>query len=236
MQDEPTSEVDANDEAAVKRNPLLLFLREIAIVVSVAVVISFLVKTFLAQPFWIPSGSMNDTLIRGDRVVVSKLTPGPFDLDRGDVIVFEDPGGWLPQVPQDRGPLLKGLEFVGLYPAGDNHLIKRVIGLPGDKVACCDKQGRMTVNGVPIEEPYLHRGDGPSDQKFSITVPAGKVWVMGDHRSNSSDSRFHDNGTGKTGSVPIDKVTGRARTVVWPLDRWDWLDDQKKTFEKVGAS
>lgn len=218
-----------------KRNGLVSLLRELAIVVSVALVISFLVKTFLAQPFWIPSGSMNDTLIRGDRVIVSKLTPGPFDLKRGDVVVFEDPGGWLPTVQNDRGPVLKGLEFVGLYPAGDNHLIKRVIGLPGDTVVCCDKKKRITVNGTPISESYLHEGDQPSSQKFKATVPAGKVWVMGDHRSDSSDSRFHDDGTGKTGSVPIDHITGRAKATVWPFDRMRWLSGQGSTFDKVSA-
>lgn len=218
-----------------RRSGLVNLLRELAIVVSVALVISFLVKTFLAQPFWIPSGSMNDTLIRGDRVIVSKLTPSPVDLNRGDVIVFEDPGGWLPPVPQDRGPVLKGLEFVGLYPAGDNHLIKRVIGMPGDKVVCCDDEKRLTVNGTPLDEPYLHEGDQPSSRKFSITVPADKVWVMGDHRSDSSDSRFHDDGTGKSGSVPIDKITGRALVTVWPFDRLGWLSDHGSTFEKVEA-
>lgn len=230
----PTETVD-DDEGSERRGGLVGFLRETAIVITVALVISFLVKTFLAQPFWIPSGSMNDTLIRGDRVIVSKLTPGPIDLDRGDIVVFEDPGGWLPTEPTERGPLLKGLEFVGLYPAGDNHLIKRVIGLPGDKVVCCDSKKRLTVNGTPLNEPYLHQGDGPSATKFSITVPSDKVWVMGDHRSDSSDSRFHDDGSGRSGSVPIDNITGRAVMTVWPLDRIGWLGNYSSTFDKVGA-
>lgn len=237
--DRPDTEAEDSpgpeESVAVRRSGPVAFLREIAIVVSVALVISFLVKTFLAQPFWIPSGSMNDTLIEGDRVIVSKLTPGPFDVKRGDIVVFEDPGGWLPPLPDDRGPVKKGLEFVGLYPAGDNHLIKRVIGMPGDTIKCCDAKGRLTVNGTPVTEPYVRDGDKPSEQEFTITVPDGKVWVMGDHRSNSSDSRFHDDGTGATGSVPMENITGRAMVTVWPFDRLDWLDSEESTFSEVGA-
>nr|WP_289233072.1 signal peptidase I [Barrientosiimonas endolithica] len=187
----------------------------------------------MAQPFWIPSGSMNQTLIEGDRVVVSKLTPGPFDLNRGDVVVFEDPGGWLQTQTPERGPVATALEFVGLYPAGDNHLIKRVIGMPGDRVVCCDRQQRLTVNGTPLTEPYVQPGDNPSDLRFDVRVPAGRVWVMGDHRSDSSDSRYHDDGTGRAGSVPIDKITGRAVVIVWPVGRMGWLSDYSSTFDKV---
>ncbi|TWP35617.1 signal peptidase I [Leekyejoonella antrihumi] len=212
---------------------LAAFGRELTVVVVVALVLSLLIKTFLLQPFWIPSGSMNNTLIYGDRVVVSKLTPGPFELQRGDVIVFTDPGGWLDEPPTHPGPVVKALEFVGLYPAGDNHLIKRLIGLPGDHVKCCTKQGLVTVNGVAIHEPYLKPGDPPSMTKFNITVPPGKVWVMGDNRSNSGDSRYHDDGTGRTGSVPEKDITGRAVAIVWPLDRMSWLSNYSTTFDKV---
>lgn len=231
--EEPVEEPQAEEEEKLKHGRTFHLVRELAIVAGIALTLSLVVKTFLMQPFWIPSGSMNNTLVRGDRVIVSKLTPGPFDLKRGDVVVFEDPDGWLQEQAPEPGPLLRGLEFVGLYPAGDNHLIKRLIGLPGDHVVCCDKDGRLTVNGVPLDEPYVFEGDKPSEAKFDITVPEGRIWVMGDHRSDSSDSRFHDDGTGATGSVPEANVTGRAVALVWPLGRMDWLSDYPATFDKV---
>jgi signal peptidase I len=216
---------------------LFLMLREIILVVVVAVGLSLLVKVFLVQAFFIPSPSMESTLVRGDRVVVSKLTPGPFDLRRGDVVVFSDPGGWLPtttRAPEGRirDGIRSGLTFVGLLPAdSDEHLIKRLIGLPGDKVVCCDKQSRVTVNGVPIDEPYVHAGDDPSNDPFSVTVPAGKLWMMGDHRSVSEDSRYHPALDG--GFVPIEKVVGRAFATVWPLDRATLLRNPTSTFAEV---
>ena len=230
------------------RHRILDLLRETVLVLVLALVLSSLVKTFLIQPFWIPSDSMNDTLVRDDRVVVSKLTPGPFQLTRGDVVVFEDPGHWLGDlvpVPKENGlgqKLKDGLAWVGVLPSQeDNHLIKRVIGLPGDHVACCATDGRVEVNGTPVTEPYLFPGDKPSTIPFDIRVPEGKVWVMGDHRSNSRDSRYNDTDpdepggapglpgdnpggdtkdhTGYYGSVPIDRVVGKAVAIVWPLGR-----------------
>ncbi len=213
----------------------IVAIREIVVVVVVAMLLSLLLKTFLVQPFWIPSASMEPTLVPGDRVVVSKLTPGAFDLHRGDVVVFEDPNHWLGPAPAvaHPGSVRKALEFVGLYPAGDNHLIKRIIGMPGDRVKCCDKGGRLTINGQPIAESYIAAGAKPSDMKFDVTVPKGNVWVMGDNRGDSSDSRFHDDGTGKTGSVPIADITGKADAVLWPLDRITWLSNHSATFAKV---
>ncbi|WP_353950630.1 signal peptidase I [Knoellia sp. S7-12] len=218
-------------------------IREFVVVVAMALALSFVVKTWLIQAFYIPSGSMEDTLILNDRVVVNKLVPGVVDLQRGDVVVFEDPGEWLSSIPEvSHGPVRDGVErvlsFVGLLPnTSDNHLIKRVIGLPGDKIVCCDAQGRLTVNGVPITEPYIKPGDVPSSITFDITVPEGKVWVMGDHRSDSEDSRFHDpDGTGAEGSVPIDHITGRAVAIVWPFDRGGWLGRPESTFGKVPAA
>jgi signal peptidase I len=214
--------------------------REVVVVVVMALVLSFVVKTWLLQAFFIPSGSMEDTLLVGDRVIVSKLTPGPVDLKHGDVVVFQDPGGWLEVTPPvERGGLTgaihDGLVFVGLLPAeSEDHLIKRVIGLPGDHVVCCSENRKLMVNGVEITEPYLKPGDVPSSLTFDITVPAGHVWVMGDHRSDSEDSRFHDpSGTGSDGSVPIDDITGRAVAVVWPLGRAGWLSDHEETFADV---
>lgn len=214
--------------------------REVVIVVAMALALSFVVKTWLLQAFYIPSGSMEDTLLVGDRVVVSKLTPGPVDLQRGDVVVFEDPGGWLEVAPPIEragvsGALHSALTFVGLLPAeSEDHLIKRVIGLPGDQVACCTTGKRLTVNGVEVTESYLKPGDQPSSVPFDITVPDGQVWVMGDHRSDSEDSRFHDpSGKGREGAVPIASITGRAIATVWPLSRADWLSDHPEVFAAV---
>jgi signal peptidase I len=217
--------------------------REFAIVVGLALVLSFIVKTWLLQAFYIPSGSMEDTLVLNDRVIVSKLTPGPFALKRGDIIVFADPGGWLePTPPQPHGRLSTvvrdGLTFIGLLPDNsENHLIKRVIGLPGDHVVCCDEGGRITINGAAIKEPYLKPGDSASDQDFDITVPAGRVWVMGDHRSNSADSRAHDapDNDGSKGSVDESLIVGRAVALVWPLDHFTILTNPSETFAKVPA-
>jgi signal peptidase I len=217
-------------------------LRESVIVIAMALLLSLIVKTWLMQAFYIPSESMETTLMVGDRVIVNKLVPSPVSVRRGDVIVFEDPDHWLPApIPVERSPITRALNgaltFVGLLPSDEgNHLIKRVIGLPGDKVACCDASKRLLVNGVPLNEPYLFPGDVPSQELFTITVPREKVWVMGDHRSNSADSRPHDeNSGGIKGSVPESLIVGRAITVVWPLDHWAWLANPSQTFAKVPA-
>lgn len=225
---------------------LLLFLKEVVIVVVLAVVLSLIAKTWLVQSFWIPSASMNTTLVRDDRVIVSKLTPGPFTLGHGDIVVFEDPGGWLDPdvVPAEQtgitATINQGLTWVGLLPEDKgNHLIKRVIGLPGDRVECCDDDGRLIVNGTSIDEPYVNFGDEPSEIMFDITVPPGKIWVMGDHRSDSRDSRYQPEdgrgGLSESGTVPTDRVVGRAFAVVWPLTNLQWLSEPKATFENVPA-
>ncbi|MGL5828502.1 MAG: signal peptidase I, partial [Angustibacter sp.] len=124
---------------------------------------------------------------------------------------------------------------VGLLPADSNdHLIKRIIGMPGDRVKCCAKDGRITINGVPIDEPYVYQGNQPSMTEFDITVPPGRVWVMGDHRSDSGDSRVHDEGSGgKVGSVPMDSITGKAFALVWPISNITWLGRPEETFKAV---
>lgn len=237
---EQVGRLPARPAAKQRRRPSLL--RELGIVTGVALVLSMLVKTFLVQPFWIPSGSMENTLVRGDRVVVSKLTPGIFDLKRGDVVVFSDDEHWLdtPNVKRSAvaNVIVKPLQFVGLYPEGDDHLIKRLIGLPGDRVSCT-AGGKLTVNGVALDEPYLYPGDGPCTdaagvEDWDIVVPAGKAWVMGDHRGGSADSRAHDQESGgKLGSIPLDSITGRAVAIVWPLGRMDGLGNYSSTFDKV---
>ncbi|HEY3535190.1 MAG TPA: signal peptidase I [Pedococcus sp.] len=215
--------------------------KELAIVIAMALVLSFVVKTWLVQAFYIPSGSMENTLLINDRVIVSKLTPGPFDLERGDIVVFADPGNWLePPAQQPHGKVVSvvrdAMMFVGLLPDNsESHLIKRVIGLPGDHVKCCDEGGRITINGVPVKEPYLMPGDAASESDFDITVPRGRVWVMGDHRSDSADSRFHDGpeNNGTRGAVDERLIVGRAVAIVWPLDRLTWLSNPHDTFAKV---
>ena len=215
------------------------FLRELPGIVITALVISVLIKTFLVQAFYIPSGSMENTLLVNDRVLVSKLTDKSDEVHRGDVVVFGDPGGWLnrPTSTNGSGPvswIRDALVFVGLAPAvGEEDLIKRVIGVGGDEVACCD-QGRVTVNGVPLDEPYLFPEDEPSLDQFSVTVPKDQLWVMGDHRSVSEDSRAHREQPGK-GFVPIDDVVGRAFAIVWPLDRTQLLR-RPATFDKPGLA
>ena len=212
-------------------------LRETAIILVSAIILSLLVKTFLVQAFFIPSQSMHDTLIEHDRILVSKLTPGPFDLRRGDIVVFKDPGGWLPaDAAPDPGPVQgainSALTFIGLYPADANeHLVKRLIGLPGDHVSAV-AGGPVTVNGVEIDEPYLAAGVAPSDIAFDVTVPENSIWVMGDNRSHSSDSRYNTGNPGG-GSVPIDNVVGMAFVTVWPIERMGLLRNPTSTFADV---
>ncbi len=218
----------------------LAAVREAVIVVVAALVLSLLVKTFLVQAFYIPSESMEDTLVEGDRVLVSQLTPGPFDLQRGDVVVFSDPDSWLPPVAEvDRGPVgdavVGALTFVGVLPQNSGqHLIKRVIGLPGDRVVC-DVGGRTTINGVPVDETYLKPGSVPSEIAFDVTVPPGSIWVEGDNRQQSGDSRYHPASPGG-GAVPVDDVVGRAVVTVWPLDRLTWLSRYADVFADVPAA
>jgi signal peptidase I len=201
------------------------FLRELPGIIVTALVISVLIKTFLVQAFYIPSGSMENTLLVNDRVLVNKLVDKPDEIRRGDVVVFRDPGGWLAgpggQPQPDRGVvgwIRSALVFVGLAPAaGEEDLIKRVIGVGGDRVV--GKDGTVSVNGVELEEPYVFTGDPATDQDFAVTVPDGTLWLMGDHRSVSEDSRAHNRQQGVSGFVPVDDVIGRAFTIVWPVDR-----------------
>lgn len=216
-------------------------LRETGIILVSAIVLSLVIKTFFAQAFYIPSGSMENTLLVGDRVMVTKLAPGPFSVHRGDIVVFKDPGGWLdPVIPEPQNAaqraLTATLTFIGLLPQDSGeHLIKRVVGVAGDHVQCCDEQGRLIVNGVAIDEPYIAEGSVPSQVDFDITVPEGSVWVMGDNRQDSEDSRFHQGNPGG-GSVPVDDVVGVAFVTVWPADRLGLLRNPGTTFESVPAA
>jgi signal peptidase I len=225
----------------VKRRRRRSVMKEIPLLVGVAVLIALVLKTFLVQAFVIPSGSMEQTIRIGDRVLVDKLTPW-FGAQprRGDVVVFRDPGGWLQgeQAPAKEDPVVvkqikEGLTFIGLLPSDDEKdLIKRVVGVGGDRVRCCDAQGRVTVNGVPLDEDYLNPGDAPSTIRFDVTVPEGRLWVMGDHRSNSADSRVHrDREYG--GTVSEDQVVGRAVVIAWPFGHWSTLAEPD-TYASVG--
>lgn len=226
--------------AGKKPHPGLSALRETVIVLGSALLISLVIKTFLVQAFFIPSESMEPTMEVGDRVLVSRLVPGPLDLHRGDIVVFVDPGGWLKDSGTPANPVTEALtkagEFVGLLPSNTgSHLIKRVIGMPGDHVVCCNPEGLITVNDVPITEPYLMPGANPSDTAFDVVVPEGHLWVLGDNRDNSGDSRAHMGGPGG-GMVPIDNVVGVAQVRMWPLDRLGVLRNPGATFADVPAS
>ena len=219
-----------------------LFARDLLIIFVIALLASVLIKTFLVRSFFIPSGSMENTLQIDDRILVNQLEPGLIPLTRGDVVVFKDPGGWLPPVAEPtKNPVVAALDWVlqGVGLAADDandHLIKRVIGLPGDHVVCCNALGQMTVNDVPLDESaYLKLPDGVSavsQEPFDITVPANSLWVMGDNRYNSADSRFNQDKPGK-GFVPIGNVVGRAILVTWPIDHWTWLDNHGDVFSGI---
>jgi signal peptidase I len=220
---------------------VILFLRDILVILLAALVISFLIKTFLIRSFFIPSQSMESTLEVGDRVIVSLLTPSLVPLKRGDVVVFTDPGGWLTSENPATTPAQSGwddaLAFVGLTAPNDNdHLIKRVIGLPGDHVECCNAIGQLLVNGAPISEPYimLPAGVTQADKySFSVTVPKGDIWVMGDNRYDSADSAYHEHNHDATPFVPISDVTGTAFVISWPTSRWRWLGNYPLVFQDV---
>ncbi|MGW2560056.1 signal peptidase I [Streptomyces sp. NPDC001514] len=224
----------------VKRRRQRSAVKEIPLLITVALLIALVLKTFLVQAFVIPSGSMEQTIKIDDRVLVDKLTPWfGSKPERGDVVVFKDPGGWLrqEQAPKQDDPVVvkqvkQGLTFIGLLPSDDEQdLIKRVIAVGGDTVKCCDANGKVTVNGVPLNEPYLHPGNEPSKIRFEVKVPAGRLFVMGDHRSNSADSRFHLQEAFR-GTVSEGEVVGRAVFIAWPFDHWSKLE-QRETYASV---
>jgi signal peptidase I len=196
-------------------------LREFPILVIVALAVSLLIKTLLVQFFFIPSGSMENTLQIQDRVAVNKLPFISKSINRGDVVVFRDPANWLPEPYAEAenkvlAKLKEGLVTVGVLPnPAKQYLVKRVIGVAGDHVICCSK-GKLTINGKETNEPYIFAGNKPSEMDFNVTVPEGKIWVMGDHRGSSADSRYHQDDVNH-GFVPVEKVTGRVFAIIWPL-------------------
>jgi signal peptidase I len=228
----------------VKRKRRRSLAREVPLLIVVALTIALVLKTFLLQAFVIPSGSMEQTIRIGDRVLVDKLTPWfGAQPHRGDVVVFKDPGGWLDGEPAPKPDpvVIKQVKevftFIGLLPAsGEQDLIKRVIGVGGDTVSCCDTQGRLTVNGRPLNEPYLYPGNPPSTIRFTVHVPLGRLWVMGDHRSDSADSRYHMDevidGKRTEGTIAQNLVVGRAFVIGWPVGHWRRLKEPS-TFGSV---
>ncbi|MEO7016475.1 MAG: signal peptidase I [Leifsonia sp.] len=240
----PTRSDRVARERSGRRRSTKLFVRDILVIFVVAVLVSFLIKTFVVRSFYIPSASMENTLQINDRIIVNELEPGLVPISHGDVVVFRDPGGWLPpQPPSNENPVAAAIDsaltFIGLSAADSNdHLIKRVIGLPGDHVTCCNALGQISVNGVPLKEPYILIPPGQSKAAtlaFDVTVPQGELWVMGDNRFNSQDSSRNQGLPGK-GFVPIDHVVGRAFVISWPVNRWTSLDNYPGVFAGVESS
>lgn len=195
-------------------------LREFPILVIVALAVSLVIKSFLVQFFYIPTGSMENTLQINDRVAVNKLPFISKSIERGDVVVFRDPSNWLPEPYADNqnkviAKIKDGLVLVGVLPnPAKQYLVKRVIGVAGDNVV--GKDGVVTINGKKTTEPYIFAGNKASELDFNVTVPEGKVWVMGDHRGASADSRYHQDDV-NNGFVPLSKVTGQVFGIIWPL-------------------
>jgi signal peptidase I len=222
------------DSAAPGRPKNRSFWRELPVLIIIALVIALLIKSFVVQAFYIPSPSMEQTLDVGDKVLVNKLVYHFRSIQPGDIVVFNGEGSWNPLPPAskassdplarlyDRAILPLFRSIIGLFGTapGQEDYIKRVIGVPGDHVACCTAAGLVTVNGVPLrEKSYLFPGNVPSTSHFSITVPPGRLWVMGDHRFVSFDSRGHVSYPGG-GTAPESQVVGRAFMIVWPPSRW----------------
>ena len=230
------------------------FWKELPVLVVVALIIALLIKTFLVQAFFIPSGSMQNTLEIGDKVLVNKLDYHLRPIHPGDIVVFDGAGSWDAPAPSSTSsnpigaaydvtlrPLLRSIAGLFGSAPGQTDYIKRVIGVPGDHVACCNAQGLVTINGVPLhEQGYLFPGNTPGEAPlgesghFNLTVPAGRLWVLGDHRAISDDSRGHVVDPGD-GTIPENKVIGRAFVIVWPPSRWRILRIPS-TFEQRGVT
>lgn len=241
IEEQPTRSERKRSDKRSRSRSIKLFIRDIVLIFLAAVIISVGIKAFLVRSFYIPSGSMESTLQINDRIIVNELVPRMVAIERGDVVVFQDPGGWLtPRAQPDRNWFMTGVDWtlavVGLSaPDSNDHLVKRVIGLPGDTVECCNTFGQLSINGVPLDETYLELPSGVTEASgtdFEVTVPDDALWVMGDNRYDSLDSRYNRNKPGK-GFVPVENVVGRAFLVSWPAERWSWLDNYPTVFGGV---
>jgi signal peptidase I len=224
------SAVDEDLPAASRSRRFWRFVRDVMVITLVLLLLAWVSKVFFIRVFSIPSASMSATLQIGDRVMVNQLQAGEGSFSRGDVVVFRDSQDWVPDVPAaPKNPVESVLETLRIVDAPEEqYVIKRVVGLPGDHVVCCDAQLRVSVNGVPITEPYLRDPQLGSSfgLPFDVVVPEGAVWVMGDNRQNSSDSRRHQGQPGR-GFVPISDVVGTAIAVTWPIRDWRTLGETR---------
>jgi signal peptidase I len=206
--------------------------QESILLVVTAMVMAVVVKAFFLQAFYIPSESMEPTMLVDDKILVEKVSYWAGKPDRGDIVVFDDPGGWLNAAESRKAsnPVQRALEVVGLFPTG-GHLIKRVVGVGGDTVKCCSATGHITVNGTPLEEPYLQDPSANANQTFDVVVPKHHLWVMGDNRGNSADSRMHMGDPGG-GFIDENEVVGKAWLRVWPVSRFGFMH-HPDTFDAV---
>jgi signal peptidase I len=203
--------------------------RRIAVIILVTALLLALIRSLLVQSYVVPTASMQPTVQPGDRVLVSRLAYRTGAVKRGDVIVFNGAGVFEPDLAPARSSLValgRGLAQAFSLPIGSQDYTKRVIGLPGDAVVCCDAQGRISVNGTPVDEPYLNPGDDQRGVPYSIVVPPARLWVLGDHRADSADSRSHLGDPGG-GTVPVGRVVGRVVGVYWPLSHAGGIADSQ---------
>jgi signal peptidase I len=231
-------------QSAPKKKRRIPFWLELPLVVVVAVLLAFVVKSLVVQVFFIPSGSMENTLQVGDRVAVNRFIYRFSDPQRGDVVVFDGVDSFVPasaEAPSE-GPVVELVKelgrTVGVVPPPDTVFVKRVVGIGGDQVKCCDLKGRISINGQAIDESsYLHPGDAPSNTRFNVVVPEGELWMMGDHRSDSADSRSHQGDPGG-GFVPVDRVLGKSFAVIWPWQQIQLLRNPQwsDTMNAAGSS
>jgi len=214
------------------------FWRDLVVIVVAALALTILLKAFVVQVFSIPSGSMETTLLPGDRILVSKIVYRFRPIARGDIVVFSGAGSWDPVAQAPSNPLARiwddAVNLVGIAGPQTDY-VKRVIGIPGDHVVCCNASGQVTVNGVPLSESsYIYPNAAPSEVRFNVTVPAGRLWVMGDDRGDSDDSRYRMADPGN-GTIPESAVVGRAFLIIWPFSRVSDLPIPD-TFKQAGLS
>ena len=223
-----------NEKSGTKRKRP--FWRDLSVIVIAALILTILLKAFVVQVFSIPSGSMENTLLPGDRILVNKMVYRIRPIDRGDIVVFSGSGSWDPPTQGPGNPFARAWDdvtgLVGIAGPGTDY-VKRVIGVPGDHVVCCNALGQVTVNGVALsEKSYIYPGAAPSQIRFNITVPPGRLWVMGDNRADSDDSRYRTGDPGG-GTIPESAVVGRAFVIIWPLSRITDLPIPN-TFQQAG--